>query len=122
MIVNEFPDRIITVDGVEYLYFGGTNYLGMSTNPEFQHILLESIKKWGTAYGSSRNSNVKLSIYETAEKIIGKEYKFRSSLDCFVRNARWKISHRAPFKNYRRIFSFSGCASSINESVEPTNN
>jgi hypothetical protein len=41
MIVNEFPDRIITVDGVEYLYFGGTNYLGMTTNPKFQKVLFE---------------------------------------------------------------------------------
>ena len=73
MIVNEFPDRKILVDGVEYLYFGGTNYLGMSTNKDFQNILFESIKKWGTAYGSSRNSNIKLSIYETAEKLLAKK-------------------------------------------------
>lgn len=72
MIVNEFPDRLITVDGVEYLYFGGTNYLGMTTNTEFQNVLFESIKKWGTGYGSSRNSNIKLSIYETAEKLLAK--------------------------------------------------
>ena len=50
MMVNEFPDRKILVDGVEYLYFGGTNYLGMTTNLAFQAILFESIKKWGTAY------------------------------------------------------------------------
>lgn len=70
MTVNEFPDRIIHIDGVEYLYFGGTNYLGMTTNIQFQNILFESLKKWGTAYGSSRNSNIKLSIYETAEKVL----------------------------------------------------
>ena len=45
MIVNEFPDRKILVNGIEYLYFGGTNYLGITTNPEFQTILFESIKK-----------------------------------------------------------------------------
>ncbi len=80
MIVNEFPDRLITVDGVEYLYFGGTNYLGMTTNPEFQNILFESIKKWGTGYGSSRNSNIKLSIYETAEKLLAKNINSEASL------------------------------------------
>ena len=80
MIVNEFPDRIITVDGVEYLYFGGTNYLGMTTNPDFQKILFESIKKWGTGYGSSRNSNVKLSIYETAEKLLAKNINSEAAL------------------------------------------
>ena len=80
MIVNEFPDRIITVDGVEYLYFGGTNYLGMTTNPDFQNILFESIKKWGTGYGSSRNSNVKLSIYEIAEKLLAKNINSEAAL------------------------------------------
>lgn len=80
MIVNEFPDRKILVDGVEYLYFGGTNYLGITTNPEFQTILFESIKKWGTAYGSSRNSNVKLSIYETAEKLLAKNINSEAAL------------------------------------------
>ena len=80
MTVNEFPDRKITVDGIEYLYFGGTNYLGLTTNSEFQNILFESIKKWGTAYGSSRNSNIKLSIYETAEKLLAKNNNAEASL------------------------------------------
>jgi 8-amino-7-oxononanoate synthase len=72
MIVEQFPDRTILVKGVEYLYFGGTNYLGMSTNPDFQSVLFNSIKKWGTSYGSSRNSNIKLSVYEKAEKLLAK--------------------------------------------------
>lgn len=80
MIVNEFPDRIILVNDVEYLYFGGTNYLGMSTNKDFQNILFESIKKWGTTYGSSRNSNIKLSIYETAEKLLTKNIGTEATL------------------------------------------
>ncbi|HEY6143100.1 MAG TPA: aminotransferase class I/II-fold pyridoxal phosphate-dependent enzyme [Flavobacterium sp.] len=70
MTVNEFPDRVLTIDGVEYLYFGGTNFLGITTNTQFQNILFESIKKWGTGYGSSRNSNIQLSVYETAEKLL----------------------------------------------------
>jgi len=73
MTVTEFPDRIITIDGVEYLYFGGTNYLGMTTNVDFQNIVFESIKKWGTSYGSSRNSNVNLSIYAAAENLLAKK-------------------------------------------------
>jgi 7-keto-8-aminopelargonate synthetase-like enzyme len=80
MIVDEFPDRKILVDGVEYLYFGGTNYLGITTNPDFQTVLFESIKKWGTAYGSSRNSNVKLSIYETAEKLLAQNLNTEAAL------------------------------------------
>ena len=80
MIVNEFPDRKITIDEVEYLYFGGTNYLGITTNVDFQNILFDSIKKWGTAYGSSRNSNIKLSIYETAEKLLAKNIGTEAAL------------------------------------------
>src|SRR3970040_1116859 len=80
MTVNGFPDRIIRVDGVEYLYFGGTNYLGITTNPDFQNILFESIKKWGTGFGSSRNSNIQLSIYETAEKLLAKNIGTEAAL------------------------------------------
>jgi len=67
MIVDGFPDREITVNGEKYLYFGGTSYLGMATNKEFQEIIFESLKKWGTFYGSSRNANVKLAIYDKFE-------------------------------------------------------
>lgn len=80
MTVENFPDRIILIDGVEYLYFGGTNYLGITTNKEFQNILFESIKKWGTNYGSSRNANVTLSIYETAEKLLAKKIGTQSAV------------------------------------------
>jgi len=80
MTVNGFPDRIIRVDGVEYLYFGGTNYLGITTNHDFQNILFESIKKWGTGFGSSRNSNIKLSIYQTAEKLLAKNIGTEAAL------------------------------------------
>ncbi len=80
MIVDEFPDRKIRIEGVEYLYFGGTNYLGMSTNTDFQNFLFESIKKWGTAYGSSRNSNIKLSVYSDAEELFAKNCKTEAAL------------------------------------------
>ena len=67
MEVNQFPDRTINIDGKEFLYFGGTSYLGMSVHPEFQKRLFENIKKWGVFYGSSRKSNIQLSIYQEFE-------------------------------------------------------
>lgn len=67
MIVDQFPDRIITIDGKEYLYFGGTSYLGMATNAEFHENLVKNLTKWGSAYGSSRNSNIKLRVYDVFE-------------------------------------------------------
>ncbi|QCX40681.1 pyridoxal phosphate-dependent aminotransferase family protein [Aureibaculum algae] len=73
MIVDNFPDRTITVEGNEYLYFGGTGYLGLATHPEFVDILMGAIKKWGTFYGSSRNSNIKLSIYDQFENYFAEQ-------------------------------------------------
>lgn len=68
MIVQQYPDRIITSNNTEYLYFGGTSYLGVNTHQKFQKMLFQNIKKWGTFYGSSRNSNIKLSVYDDFEQ------------------------------------------------------
>lgn len=73
MIVNEIPNRIISIEGEEHLYFGGTNYLGITTLPEFQKILLASFQKWGTSYGSSRSANIQLEIYKIAEDLLAKQ-------------------------------------------------
>lgn len=67
MEVNQFPDRTIMVDEKEFLYFGGTSYLGMSVHPEFQKCLFKNIKKWGVFYGSSRKSNIQLGVYDKFE-------------------------------------------------------
>ncbi|MDP3313784.1 aminotransferase class I/II-fold pyridoxal phosphate-dependent enzyme [Lutibacter sp.] len=68
MNVENFPDRIIKVNDIEYLYFGGTSYLGLASERKFQKLISNNIKKWGTFCGSSRRSNVKLSVYKKAEK------------------------------------------------------
>jgi len=70
MEVSEIPNRVFYKDGKEFLYFGGTNYLGVTTLPEFQEILLKSFQKWGTSYGSSRSANIQLEIYKTAENLL----------------------------------------------------
>lgn len=67
MKVNRFPDRKITSNQNDYLYFSGTSYLGMATNQEFVKLLSKHLQIWGTQYGSSRNANVKLSIFEEFE-------------------------------------------------------
>jgi 7-keto-8-aminopelargonate synthetase-like enzyme len=67
MKVHQFPDRIIAIDHDEYLYFGGTAYLGLPTHPEFQKRLIKNILQWGTAYGSSRSANIQLTAYENGE-------------------------------------------------------
>lgn len=70
MIVEKFPDRIIEIDQKEYLYFGGTAYLGLPTNAKFQNLVVQNILKWGTTYGSSRTANIQLSAYTVGEKFL----------------------------------------------------
>lgn len=70
MNVNEIPNRVFHTEDEEFLYFGGTNYLGITTLPEFQSILFDSLKKWGTSYGSSRSANIQLDVYKTAEDLL----------------------------------------------------
>lgn len=80
MKVNRFPDRIIEIDHQDYLYFGGTAYLGLPTNPEFQNILIKNILRWGSSYGSSRSANIKLKAYENGEHFLSKFIKAHAAL------------------------------------------
>ena len=80
MKVNQFPDRIIEIDNEEYLYFGGTAYLGLPTHPEFQKLLIKNILQWGTAYGSSRNANIQLTAYENGERFLANYIKADAAL------------------------------------------
>lgn len=70
MKVEKFPDRIIEIDQKQYLYFGGTAYLGLPTNKEFQNLVVTNILKWGTTYGSSRTANIQLTAYDEGERFL----------------------------------------------------
>lgn len=70
MIVNQFPDRVIEIDQKQFLYFGGTAYLGLPTNKAFQELVVKNILKWGTTYGSSRAANIQLNAYLEGEKFL----------------------------------------------------
>ncbi|MFD1603050.1 aminotransferase class I/II-fold pyridoxal phosphate-dependent enzyme [Flavobacterium artemisiae] len=70
MIVNQFPDRIIEINQEQYLYFGGTAYLGLPTNAAFRNLVIQNILKWGTTYGSSRTANIQLTAYDAGEKFL----------------------------------------------------
>jgi 7-keto-8-aminopelargonate synthetase-like enzyme len=80
MKVTEFPDRVLKIDGGNYLYFGGTAYLGLPPNKKFQKILFKNITRWGTAYGSSRNANIKLTAYEKGETFLAKFIQAETAL------------------------------------------
>lgn len=68
--IDDYPGREITIQGQKHLYFGGTSYLGLQTDAEFQNIFIKNIKKFGTNYGASRKSNVRLTVYEKAETLL----------------------------------------------------
>lgn len=80
MLVEKFPDREIKIGDKTFMYFGGTAYLGLPTIPEFQKAIFQGIGKWGTFYGSSRSSNIQLSIYNEAEKFFANQIGTEASL------------------------------------------
>lgn len=65
--ITHLPNRTIELDGKTYLYFSGTAYLGLPQNPAFQALIQEGLQAYGSVYGSSRNGNLQLRIYEQAE-------------------------------------------------------
>jgi len=80
MNVNQFPDRIIEIDHEEYLYFGGTAYLGLPTNKTFQEVVINNIRKWGTNYGSSRSANIQLTAYKNGETFLAKHIEAEAAV------------------------------------------
>ena len=70
--LDSFPSNHISIEGKTYLYFGGTSYLGLQTDIEFQNLFIENIKKYGTNYGASRKSNIRISIYDDVEAYLTK--------------------------------------------------
>ncbi|GAB5474203.1 MAG: 8-amino-7-oxononanoate synthase [Maribacter sp.] len=65
--IDSFPGRELHISGKRFLYFGGTSYLGLQTDPNFQNMFIENVKRYGTNYGASRKANVQISIYEKVE-------------------------------------------------------
>ncbi|GAB3340474.1 8-amino-7-oxononanoate synthase [Larkinella ripae] len=65
--IDHLPGRTIQFEGQDYLFFSGTSYLGMAQNPVFRERLTAEMARYGTVFGSSRNGNLQLRIYEEAE-------------------------------------------------------
>lgn len=67
-LTNQLPDRtVILEDGREYLWFSGTDYLGMGHNETFRRYLDKGFARYGTHFGSSRNNSLQLPVYSEAE-------------------------------------------------------
>ncbi len=68
--IETFPGREILIQGKKHLYFGGTAYLGLQTDEDFQALFIENIKKYGTNYSASRKSNIRMSIFGKVERYL----------------------------------------------------
>lgn len=67
-LTDSLPGRTVTLaDGREFLWFSGTDYLGMGHDETFQAHLAEGFRRYGTHYGSSRNGSFRLAVYEEVE-------------------------------------------------------
>ncbi|MCM5662789.1 aminotransferase class I/II-fold pyridoxal phosphate-dependent enzyme [Galbibacter mesophilus] len=102
--VDEFPDRKITTELGDFLYFGGTAYLGLQTLSDFQQIFIENIQKYGTNYGASRKSNIQFSIFEEVESYLAK--KIGSESCCTLSSgylASQLVSHYFSSEEYQKL-------------------
>lgn len=59
--------RTIQRDQKEYLYFSGTDYLGLSSHKELEDLVIQGIHKLGLNHGLSRINNVRMDIYDQFE-------------------------------------------------------
>ncbi len=72
--------RQINVDNQAYLFFSGTDYLGISQHEDFKQLYIEGIQQWGINNGTSRNNNVQLEIYPLAEGCAASRFKAPAAL------------------------------------------
>ncbi len=54
MVIQSNHSTSITIDGKDYLYFGGTNYLGLAHRTELWQAADTAFKKYGFSSGASR--------------------------------------------------------------------
>lgn len=64
------PGRTVQIDGNSLLYFGGTSYLGMGTDKRFIELYKSKLAQYGAFYGASRQGNVRMRIYDKAERFL----------------------------------------------------
>ncbi|MDQ8201804.1 hypothetical protein [Pelagicoccus sp. SDUM812003] len=78
--LNAFPSRTVEIDGDPWLYFGGTAYLGLQANANYQEILIRNIRRFGASYGASRLSNVRFPLFDEAESVLSQWTGYESAL------------------------------------------
>lgn len=77
--LQQTTGRIISLDGTDYHFFGGTAYLGLLDNPEYIELYKKGIDLLGLNNGTSRTNNVQLGIYQEAEFHLAGRFGFEAA-------------------------------------------
>ena len=78
--LRALPGRTALINNQEWLYFSGTNYLGIVQDPEFKKLILEGIEIYGVHFGGSRLSNIKIEVFEQAEQYLAEIAQMEAAL------------------------------------------
>ena len=70
----------LIIENEEYLYFGGTAYLGIPQNKDFIKLYVDGIDRYGLNNGTSRGNNVQLGIYNEAEAFAANRFDAEDAL------------------------------------------
>ncbi|WP_353722608.1 aminotransferase class I/II-fold pyridoxal phosphate-dependent enzyme [Dyadobacter sp. 676] len=78
---SKLPGRTVeTSDGREFLWFSGTDYLGMGHNEDLRRYMLLATETFGNHYGGSRNNSLRLDIYNETEQQLSDFLQTRAAL------------------------------------------
>lgn len=77
--LKQATGRTLSLDGTEYLFFGGTAYLGLLVNPAYIELFKKGIDIYGLNNGTSRSNNVQLGIYQEAENNLANRFGFQAA-------------------------------------------
>lgn len=78
--IQKIPGRTVLIESQEYLWFGGTSYLGLGHNAAFQNLIQIGLNKYGSNWGSSRNNPLQIDIYEKLEKFLANFTKAQAAV------------------------------------------
>ena len=79
---NHIPEHLVTFEGKEYRWLGGTNYLNIGTHPLFQEKLREGIQIFSQNWGSSRLNNYQMDVWESMEVVFAKRFQVEAAALC----------------------------------------
>lgn len=70
----------ISINHKQFLYFGGTAYLGIPQNEEFLKLYTKGLKLFGLNNGTSRGNNLQLEIYDETENCAANRFGSEAAL------------------------------------------